>query len=43
LPEIVAAQSLKDNPEIIQGMLEGNDSDAILRDLTVGQEVHDEQ
>jgi len=35
LPEIVAAQSLKDNQEIIRGMLEDNDSDAILPNLTI--------
>lgn len=35
LPEITAAQSLKDNQEIIKGMLEDNNSDAIHPDLTI--------
>lgn len=35
LPEIAAAQSLKDNQEIIKGMLEENDSNSNLPDLTI--------
>ena len=44
LPEIVAARSFEDNQKLIQGMLEGNDSDAILRDLrtTLGQSQYPE-
>ena len=35
LPEIAAARLLKDNQEIVRGMLEGHDADAILRDLAI--------